>query len=63
MSSVFGFYKVLSVKKTDNKYLLNCIDQSTGEKPVIGSNKDCPIGTVIYWEYNCKTSKMSLQKV
>lgn len=64
MSSTFGFYKVVSsVKKSDNKYLLNCVDPDTGEEPTISSNKDCPVNTLIYWEYNNKTHKMFLQIV
>ena len=64
MSSTFGFYKVVSsVKKADNKYLLNCVDPDTGEEPTISSNKDCPVDTLIYWEYNNKTHKMFLQIV
>ena len=66
MSSTFGFYKVVSVKKNDSKdfpYLLDCVDPDTGEKPTISSNKECPINTRIYWEYNNKTHKMSLQVV
>lgn len=66
MSCAFGFYKVVSVKKNDNKdfpYLLNCIDPDTGEKPVISSNKECSVNTLIYWEYNDKTHRTSLRVV
>lgn len=50
MSHAFGIYKVVSVKKSENKefpYTLKCVDPSTNEKTSIKSKRQYPIGTAI----------------
>lgn len=60
MSAVFGMCTVKSVHTSeDNKIILDAFDDAYNETYHITASKELPIGTKLYWEFDCRTSKMS----
>ena len=41
----------------DGRIILDCFDPDFQERKTVYSNRELPIGTKLYWEFDCRTSK------
>ena len=57
MSSVFGYARVVKTLPIKNKYIVKIYDEEYQESKLISSKEDLPIGTEVYWEFDCRTKK------
>ena len=59
MSSVFGIMTVQRVEIDKEGIVLHCYDAEYKDWYKVHSNKILSIDTKLYWEFDCRTSKMS----
>lgn len=58
MSSVFGIMAVEGNRiSEDGRIILDCFDADLKEHQIVYSNRALPVGTKLYWEFDCRTSK------
>jgi hypothetical protein len=58
MSSVFGFATVVKTEKISEERVITLLhDKDTDIKECVAFNKEFPVGTQVYWEFDCRTKK------
>ena len=62
MSSVFGITTVESNRIFDDgRIILDCFDPDLKEHKIVYSNRALLVGTKLYWEFDCRTSKTTIK--
>lgn len=58
MSSVFGIMTVEGNRiSEDGRIILDCFDPDLKEHQIVHSSRALPVGTKLYWEFDCRTFK------
>ena len=62
MSSVFGIMIVEGNRiSEDGRIILDCFDPDFQERKIVYSNRMLLVGTKLYWEFDCRTSKTTIK--
>lgn len=58
MSSVFGFATVTKTLELEKERFATILhDKETNIKECVVFNKELPVNTKLYWEFDCRTKK------